>query len=294
MDTRLNWPIETSKADYATGFGWNQAGSNLCLDFHGDPVVAKLVVFSDGNHHMALEACCQAFLKHYPEAGDIFYATTPPKVILESVLQGGVMLGNLRLNLMPHVFISPANILDKLVGKGLIAAHQAFARSRGNVLLLKKGNPKTITDIADLLRSDVRLTISNPVTETASYDVYKKTLLDVAQEQGLDVTAFSDLINKDSNRVVFGESIHHREVPQTLFGNRADVAVVYYHLALRYTRIFPDNFEFINIKMQAPVQTDYHIGLMKNSGEWGTLFLDFMLSDKAAAIYNEHGLATST
>ncbi len=191
MEKRLNWPIEASRADYRDGFGWNQPGSNLCLDFHGDPLTAKLVVFSDGNHHMALEACCQTFLKRHPDVGDIFYATTPPRVILESVLQGGMMLGNLRLNVMPHVFISPENILDKLVSEKQIVSHRVFARSCGNVLLVKKGNPKAISGIADLLRDDVHLTISNPVTETASYDVYKKTLLDIAHEQGLDVAAFA-------------------------------------------------------------------------------------------------------
>lgn len=290
MEKQLNWPVEGAQAEYTNRNLWNQAGSNICLDFHGDPVAAKLVVFSDGNHHMALQACCKAFLKSNPGVTDIFYATTPPKVILDSVLQGGVLLGNVHLNVMPHVFISPENILDKLVAKKQIESHQAFARSSGNVLLVKKGNPKNISGIADIVRDDVRLTISNPVTETASYEVYRQTLLEVAAEKELDVTAFSDLIDKSSTRVVFGESIHHREVPQTIYQGSADVAIVYYHLALRYTRIFPDDFEIVKIESKANVYTDYHIGLMNHSGEWGEKFLDFMLSDEALALYEEHGL----
>lgn len=272
MDEQLNWPIEGAQGSSTTGYQWNQAGSNICLDFHGDPLAAKLVVFSDGNHHMALQACCQAFLKSNPNVNDVFYATTPPRVILESVLQGGAILGNLRLNILPHVFISPENILNKLVEKKQLSSHQAFARSSGNVLLVKKGNPKSISGIADLLRDDVRLTISNPVTEAASYEVYKQTLLEVAAEQNLDVSAFKKLINKNSTRTVFGESIHHREVPQTIYEGSADVAVVYYHLALRYTRIFPDDFEIVEIKSKTNVYTDYHIGLMNSAGEWGENF----------------------
>ncbi len=290
MNKQLNWPVEGSQADYSNRNQWNQAGSNICLDFHGDPIAAKLVVFSDGNHHMALQACCKEFLKSNSTVNDIFYATTPPKVILDSVLRGGVLLGNLHLNVQPHVFISPENILDKLVAKKQITSHQAFARSSGNVLLVKKGNPKGIEGIADLLRDDVRLTISNPVTEAASYEVYKQTLLDVAVEKELDVSAFSDLIDKDSTRVVFGESIHHREVPQTIYEGNADVAIVYYHLALRYSRIFPDDFEIIKIKSKTNVYTDYHIGLMNDAGEWGEKFLDFMLSDEVLELYKEHGL----
>ena len=290
MDKQLNWPIEGSQANYSNSNQWNHAGSNICLDFHGDPLSAKLVVFSDGNHHMALQACCRAFLKSNPYVNDIFYATTPPRVILESVLQGGVLLGNLRLNILPHVFISPENILDKLVEKKQIASHQAFARSNGNVLLVKKGNPKSVTGIVDLLRDDVRLTISNPITENVSYEVYKQTLLDISIEQSLDTNAFSNLIDKDSTRAVFGETIHHREVPQTIYEDNADVAVVYYHLALRYTRIFPDDFEIVKIESNANVVTDYHIGLMNESGEWGEKFLNFMFSNEALELYKEHGL----
>jgi accessory colonization factor AcfC len=290
MTKHLKWPIESSRSDLNEVFRWQQPGSNQCLDLHGNPTKAKLVVYSDGNHHMALEACCQLFRQEHPDVEEIFYATTPPRVILQSVLQGGLLLGNLQLNVQPHVFISPDNILEQLVTKSKISSHQAFARSSGNALLFKKGNPKKIKGINDLLRDDVRLTISNPVTEKASYDVYATTLLNVAKEQGLDVNAYSNLINKDSTRAVFGESIHHREVPQTIFEGRADVAVVYYHLALRYSRIFPDYFDFIKIESEANVCTDYHIGLMNDAGEWGQQFLDFMLSDDALTIYKEHGL----
>ncbi len=290
MDTQLHWPLEASRGDYADSNSWNQAGSNICLDFHGDPVQAKLVVFSDGNHHMALQACCRYFLQQHPEVEDIFYATTPPRVILDSVLKGGVMLGNLRLNLRPDIFISPKNILDKLVEEQQLDSHKAFARSRDNVLLVKKGNPKAIQGVADLLRADVRLTISNPVTEAASYNVYKQTLMTVADEQGLDKTSLANLIARDAAKTVFGESIHHREVPQAIYQGLADVAVVYYHLALRYTRIFPDSFDLVDIQTKKPVTTDYHIGLMNNAGQWGQPFLEFMLSDTAINIYKEHGL----
>lgn len=291
MTQHLKWPIEASHGNAINGFRWQQSGSNLCLDFHGNPLTARLVVFSDGNHHMALEACCQAFRQANPDVQDIFYATTPPQVILQSVLQGGVLLGNLQLTIQPHVFISPANILDKLLDNGLMTSHRPFASSRGNVLLVKKGNPKNIHGIADLLREDVRLTLSNPLTEGASYSVYKQTLLDIAREQGVDAAAVAQLIDKDSRKMVFGESIHHREVPQTIFSGRADVAMVYYHLALRYTRIFPDDFELIELESKANVYSDYHIGSIHDGGEWGQNFIEFMLSDTAAGLYRQHGLS---
>jgi len=291
MDKSLKWPVESSHGNALNGFRWQQPGSNICLDLHGNPLTAKLIVFSDGNHHMALEACCQAFRENNPEVEDIFYATTPPNVILQSTLQGGLVLGNLHLNIQPQVFISPENILNKLVDAGLMKSHQAFAKSRGNVLLIKKGNPKNIHNIADLLRDDVRLAMSNPITEAASYSVYKETLLTIAAEQGLDVAAFTQLIDNDSTRVVFGKSIHHREIPQIIFSDHADAAIIYSHLALRYTRIFPDDFAIIELNSSANVCTDYYIGLINDGGKWGQSFHQFMFSAQAATLYQEHGLS---
>jgi len=57
---------------------WHQPVSNRVLDFHGDPIKANLVVFSDGNHHMALLHSLKAFHHEMPQVDDIFYATTPP------------------------------------------------------------------------------------------------------------------------------------------------------------------------------------------------------------------------
>ncbi len=286
----LQWPLEASQKNLIDYFRWQQAGSNLCLDFHGNPATAKLVVYSDGNHHMALEACCQAFVETHPEVTDIFYATTPPNVIYQSLLQGGLMIGNLQLNVLPHVFISPTNIVNKLVDQNLMSSHQVFAKSRGNVLLVKKGNPKNILGIGDLLRSEIKLTMSNPVTESASYKVYRDTLLGTARTQNLNEAMFARLVDKGSTQVIFGESIHHREVPQAIYSGQADVAVVYYHLALRYTRIFPDDFELIEFETAENVYTNYHIGLIHDGGEWGQSFIDFMLSSTAGRLYQQHGL----
>jgi hypothetical protein len=295
MSESLDWPLEAACLTEPAQ-RWCQPDSNICLDFHGDPITAGLAVFSDGNHHMALEACLQKFRELHPKVVDIFYATTPPSVIVSLLTNGQIVLGNLTLSRLPHVFISPIGIMQKLEIDGYVASHQVFMQSRGNVLLVKKGNPKNIQGIADLLRDDVRLFISNPVTEKASYDVYEATLSGMAAES--DRTAIKTLLAEPSPRLIHGERIHHREAPQCLLGDRADVAMVYHHLALRYTRIFPEIFEFIaldgieNNGTADPnnITTSYHIGLMGDGGHWGKPFLDFMFSDTVTTLYAEHGL----
>ena len=298
MSTSLSWPFETAIPARSDQLRWSHTGSNICLDFHGDPVTARLVVFSDGNHHMALEACLQAFRILHPDVNDIFYATTPPGVLFNYLHAGQLSLGNLTLSRQPDVFISPPEILDALQQAGLVTTHQPFMQSRGNVLLIRKGNPKNIQGVTDLLRNDVRLFISNPNTETASYDVYRQTIHNFAADAGMEPAAIDSRL-ADTKHTCFGELIHHREAPQCLSEGEADVALVYYHLALRYTRIFPELFDFIPLggdktnpqPSDNNISTSYHIGLVGNGGKFGQSLLDFMFDDAVTHIYAEHGLA---
>ena len=286
----LNWPHEGVRE--IDGNRLVQSGSNICLDLHGDPVAAGLTVFSDGNHHMALEQALRIFIADHLESVDIFYATTPPRVLVEALVTGAIVLGNLRIAVTPHVFISPPQVLDGLVAHGAMRQHAPFVMSRGNVLLVRNGNPRNIRGITDLVRREVTMFLSNPVTETVSYDTYAGTLRHIAGRMNIDLE-FLD--GRPHPRLVYGDSIHHREAPQAVADGRADVAVVFHHLALRYTRIFPDLFEIVplteaGLSDPGQVRRATHIGLVGDGGKWGARLVEFMLGDRVAAIYRHHGL----
>ncbi len=285
----LDWPDEAARPAPPDDPSFRVPGSNITLDFHGDPARAGLAVFSDGNHHMALADCVARFLTDNPDVEDVFYATTPPGPLARAVEAGRLHLGNLTLSRQPDVFIGPADILDRLVAGGHMARHDPFAESLGQSLLLRKGNPKGITNVADLARDDVRLALSHPKNEHASHQVYAETILRLADDAKREVLA--RLVDGTSDRVVLSQAIHHREIPQLLADDRADAAVVYHHLALRYIRIFPDTFDMLALGDAAahPV-TRYHIGLIADGGAWGATFVDFMRSETAGTIYQEHGL----
>ncbi|MFV1985013.1 MAG: molybdate ABC transporter substrate-binding protein [Thiohalomonadales bacterium] len=281
--TILDWPLECAQTTLTPQQQWSHSGSNLCLDFHGDPLNAKLVVYSDGNHHMALLQSVQEFLKLHPEVDDIFYATTPPGVLVKALQDNGLILGNLKISTMPNVFIGPEAILSSLVEQKYCEQYTKFIQSRGNVALVLKGNPLNIRTSKDLFKDDVRLFLSNPQTEKASYQVYHEFLIN----SGLTQTQI------DSINTYFGRKIHHREAPQALVDGNANVAIVYYHLALRYCRIFPEIFDLVEILPCAgglnPV-TEYAIGLVADGGEFGELFVRFMQSETVSHIYQQHGL----
>ncbi len=292
MTNYLKWPTEPDSQPVSR---WHHPASNLCLDFHGDPAKAELVVYSDGNHHMALAELIASFQQQTPELSQFFYATTPPSVILKIIEHGQLQMGNLVVSRQPHVFISPENIVQKVIQMGKATKYQAFMQSQGNVLLVRKGNPKSINSLHDLLRDDVTLFISNPVTESASHVVYKETLLDVGQELNIK-DGIAAKLDADCPSLLYGECIHHRELPQALYDGRADVAVVYYHLALRYSRIFADDFSFMSLaggEINSEVgnqKTTYHITCLNEAGSFGELFLAYCFSDEATEIYRRHGL----
>jgi len=293
---RLNWPDEAARPAKRDEPHFNQAGSNICLDFHGDPQRAKLVVFSDGNHHMALEEALRAFLAHNPAVEEIFYTTTPPRVAIQMLRAGCLDIGNLRLSVVPHVFISPPSVLDELVREGYMSEHRKFMRSRGVVLLLKKDNPKQIASLRDLMRDDVKLFLSNPSTEKVSYQIYTDCLRRLGGHESLTLDFLAHPPGQPNpSKLIYGESIHHREAPQAVADGRADVALVFYHLALRYQRIFPELFDFIwptgSLGDQDCDINFFHCGLIGDGGEWGELLFQFLFSETVTEIYRKHGLA---
>lgn len=293
--TRLAWPPEIA-GDASRDTRFTHPGTNIALDLHGDPSAARLAVFSDGNHHMALVDALAAFTRLHPEAGEPFYATTPPRLVAEWLESGSIRVGNLRVSARPHVFISPPAVLERLVAAGRLAVHEALARNRGAVLLVPKGNPMGLRGIADLARPDVRVFLSNPETEKVSFDAYAETLRRVSARAGVVL----DFLSSGGPpwrhpRLVLGEAIHHREAPQAVAGGAADCAVVFSHLGLRYARVFPDRLETVALGHESEhVRGDTHIALVGDGGEFGAGFLSFMRQPAAAAIYRHHGLEPLT
>ena len=291
----LSWPAEMARRPEDSRGELLQPGSNIVLDLHGDPLRSDLVIYSDGNHHMALEETVRAFLERQSGLDDILYATTPPRILLEAIEVGAIRSGNLQLSVMPDVFIGPPEAVETLRASGRVASHERFMQSRGVALLARKGNPKGIGGIQDILNSDIRLALSNPVSEKASYMLYEAAILGNCAGDTRSEAEITDYLRGDD--VVKSTVIHHREIPEILAADRADVSLVYRHLALRYERIFPDVFELIPLKDADTAEPDrqgvasYHVGVVGDGGRFGGAFRDFLFTDEVTAIYEHHGLS---
>ncbi len=296
--SEMSWPPE-AVAKHADDFQWRDRGSNCALDFHGDPFQARLTVLSDGNHHMALEQALTAFAQQSDEVDEIFYVTLPPGVLQPILEQQSLRLGNLRLSILPQILIGPQGWLERLAEAGQCRAPRPFARSLGNSLLVRRGNPLQIKGVADLYRDDVRLFVSNPVREKASHSIYRETLAALAEAEGLEPSLLLERLERGLDGIVHGEHVHHREAPAAVHSKEADVAVLYDHLALRFERIFPDTFERIPLPGAGadpvdPAQKTTTYGIARAAGSEDSVadaLCDHFRSSETMETYEFHGLA---
>lgn len=267
---------------------WGMPQANFVMDVHGDPVHAKLIIFSDGNHHMALQRAVAAFKKQAGSPEKICFLTTPPGPLVRMIQGETLILGNLHLQLCPHIFISPPHVLDRIKAMEMMADHLPFCQNRGSVLLVKKGNPSDVRTAADLTKPGFRLFLSSPETEADSRKSYEKTLTALSGDPQF-------MYHLD---IVSGRAIHHREALEALDSGKADGAMLFFHLARHYAALFPDRFEMVPLGRAGdsesppagcPVNTT-HAGLVGDGGAFGRAFMTFLFSPEVRAIYRDCGL----
>ncbi len=256
--------------------------ANRLADFHGEFSDCDIVLSTAGNYHMALKEMWQLYLGSYVDHLDIrnwFYTTSPP-ISPAQVLSGVVQFGNLNARCVPQVAVGPAAVMNQLSAAGVNdGAPVPIIRNKGNVILVKKGNPKHIRTVWDLGRRDVTLVTPHPTLEPGSFGNFSGSIYGIAANDpspppGVTAEDLFDIIfngqtpynrhyqwtdggrqgcghgHDDRGRDgrpqwVTGKRIMHREQPWAIYSGNADAGVIFYHLALYFVRTFPDQFEIV-------------------------------------------------
>ena len=155
-------------------------------------------------------------------------------------------------------------------------------------LMVPKDNPKKIRSLMDLQQPKIRVSMPNPAWEGIGRQIetaYKKAGGEKLYQ------AIMDRKVKDGSTYL--TRIHHRESPLRILLGDADVAPVWTSEVV-YQKLIGHPVEEIVIPPQQNVRASYLAGRLKNAPhpEAATLFMDYLISDEAKAIYRKYGFET--
>jgi hypothetical protein len=253
----LDWPRDSvSRVPDLT-----EPTNNRLQDLHGSVASCDsmdLVFSTAGNYHMALREMWQSVLlpRHGQYIKSWYYTTSPP-ISADQITNKHVAVGNFSLECAPSVAVAPLAEVQKLQTLGLTyGAFFPVFKNRGNVILVKKGNPKHIQTVWDLGRQNVAVVTPNPTSEKSTFDNYTGSIYNIAASDlnppgGWTAERLYNAIfngtqsTQERAKWYIGARIHHREVPWSVAYGNADAGVLFYHLALDAVRNFPDQFEIV-------------------------------------------------
>jgi extracellular solute-binding protein len=263
----LVWPNE----------GKSQPGIRS-LDGHTDTVLdvvgrigtpASLVIFTEGNHLMVLSSAeivggFPSWAKLQPQYADldltnIVFVTLPQPILLEMIRSGGVALGNLTLDVSrssgfyPDIFMGYPEPLRQLRRLGVIGPEaRFFCKNRGVALLVRKGNPLGIHGLPDVVRPGIHIALPDAGDVRAKCRAAADALLGEPVANAL----FAAEVGLFPGRL----GIMHRDLPEMIARGYADVAFTWRHLVSYWARIFPDQFECIEVAGAEPYFTQIAFG----------------------------------
>ena len=235
-DRILPWPKEVP-LDLSPGdTRFEVPLANYLLDFHGNAQTADLIIFMAGNQYMVLPDLVRAYMRYSPKVRQIFYVTTPPRVLVNAMDSKRLVLGNFWLDLKqtwPDVFLTGISQQRALTQKNYAQGYYLYAKMRGVGLLVRKGNPLGITSARDLARPGVRVAITSPQREPDGFAIYGPVIENQAEQETL-----KEILARPST--IHPIAVHHREIPQMIFDGRADVAPMLFHFGQYLTAVFPE------------------------------------------------------
>ena len=251
----LVWPVITRQAGIRSFDGH----TDTVLDIVGRIGIApSLVIFSEGNHLMALlsEEIVGAFptwAKAQPQYADlnldnVVVVTMPQPIVVQMVRTGAVALGSLTLDmsrssgLYPDIVMGGPAPLQELRKLGVLEPQaRYFSKNRGRALLVRKGNPLGIHGLADVARTGARIAQADEV-EAGARAGNRAAIEGLIGKAGADAF-FAKEVEHFPGRL----GITHRDVPEMLARGYADVGLTQYHLISYWARTFPNHFELVPI-----------------------------------------------
>jgi hypothetical protein len=249
----LEWSIDAGIQEPSL----SEPTANLVNDLHANISQCDMVLTTAGNYHMALRKLWGLYLTKFPADNPLqnWYYTTSPPIAKQQITNALVQFGNVTVRCRPQVAVGPKKLINSLVQAGFTKGDSVpITKTRGNVLLVKKGNPKNLSTIWDLGRNDIQVITPHPSFEAGSFTLYASSIYDIAKHDQSSPSGMTaeqlfhsifNIANNNSDKWLSGKRIHHREIPWSIAYGKADAAMIFYHLALHAFTSFPALFDII-------------------------------------------------
>ena len=257
-------------------------GINNVPDLYGDIVDPQLVIFFAGNQFMCIDELLAGFKKKYPQIQRIFAETLPPGILAKQIEGGSLTIGNLRITHQPDVYTAGKQKMESM--QEHFSRTEPYAYNQLS-LMVPEGNPKHITGLRDLQDKKIRVSMPNPAWEGIGRQIeaaYQK-----AGGEALHEAIMKTKVSDGSTQLT---RIHHRESPLRILLGNSDVAPVWTSEVL-YQKMIGHPVEEIEIPAEQNIRATYVAGRLKNAprAEAADLFMDYLVSDDAKAIYKKYG-----
>jgi ABC-type molybdate transport system substrate-binding protein len=256
-------------------------------DFHGNPIDPKLVLYVGGNYFFAMAPLVKAFEARQPDyKGRIYWETLPPGLLVKQMEAGGtITVGNMTWTVKPDAYFAGLQAVQHLVDQGRLSGPAVPYVTNRLAIMIPKGNPAHIKDLADLGRANVRLAMPNPAFEGVGEQI--KASLRKAGGDALVGTIYEAKV-KDGSAIL--TRVHHRQTPLFLMQGRADAGVTW-----RSEAVFQEQagnaIDHVDIPTAQNTMAVYAGGVVKGAAHQAAArqWLAFLTSAEGLRIFERYG-----
>jgi ABC-type molybdate transport system substrate-binding protein len=250
---------------------------------------ADLVLWVAGNQFFAMDEVIGAFQKTRPGL-TVGLITLPPGLILSAIQGGGWVYNGKEYRGTPDVYAS-VNLghLRQLKAAGVMSKYAIYMHNELQIMVAK-GNPKKIAGIEDLVRSDVRTSLPNPVNEGIMQFYARKVL----ERHGIwsAIANGRECVSCQTTERNWFTAVHHRETPERIRDNKSDAGIVWKTEVMEALRQ-DAQVEAVELPSVDSLRDEvsYAIGALENGRHKGNAdsYLAFLATAAAQDTYEKFG-----
>jgi ABC-type molybdate transport system substrate-binding protein len=255
---------------------------------------ADLTLRVAGNQFFAMDEVIGAFRRGEPGLS-VGLITLPPGLLLSAILAGGWVYKGHDYAATPDIYAS-VNLghLKRLKAANLMSQYAVYMHNELQILVAKN-NPKKVTGIDDLVRTDVKTSMPNPVNE-GIMQFYARKVLE-RHNIWQQISDGKECVSCQTTANNWFTAVHHRETPARILDGTSDAGIVWKTEVLEAQR-HGANVDAVELPPSDSLRGDvaYAIGVLTNSkhSQAADRYLAFVGSEAGQAAYAKFGFVNAT